>query len=581
MRRTGRKSVGAHAPQRPWWLTHRWVPVILILSAAAILPYLNSLRGEFHFDDYGQVADNEGLQNLKAQLESHSPTRWLTFATFWLNSRLHDREFMPGWHAVNILLHVGCVLALYWALTLLAGAGASPGTRSPASGIRAEGDPAHRTRHRPPDPGRESRNPQGLVTWPFVAAALFAVHPLASEPVNYIQARCVILYTLFTLLALAGTIVIHRGTTPTRRLGGAVLTAVSIVLAASSKEVGGFFAVAVPIVYVLLFVAPAVEDKRRFWRISAAAGLAMLAVSLAWLCYSGAIHGIVRRMAAEGRWYWWGEMVVFWRYLWRAAVPLPSLLSVDHYVPYRAYSLLQTQVLAAVAALLGFVVLPAFWWARSRPQTSLLLLLIPLGLAPYFVMTSWEMMVEYRFYLPLTAFCGLAATAAFYLLRQVGRPAPLVLAGVFVMLGVLTAERNRAWRTEVSLWEDAVQKAPRKARAVNGLAWALMNDKSAPNPRRAMELAKRSFDPRFVDLPPGYNPYMVDTLAEAYYANGLHDQAVQLERDILRRRYDDPLFIRQLARFEAARTQSARVLEADANARGGASYRIHPVEANR
>jgi len=178
--------------------------------------------------------------------------------------------------------------------------------------------------------------------------------------------------------------------------------------------------------------------------------------------------------------------------------------------------------------------------------------MVPMTLAPYFVMTTWEMMVEYRFYLPLAAVCGLVGMAIFRLVRQWPRVVPIGFAAMVVTLGAFTIDRNRTWRTDVSLWEDAVAKAPRKARAVNGLAWALLKDKSAPDPRRALELAKRSFDPRFVDPPPGYNPYMVDTLAEAYYANGMYERAIAAEQDILRRGWNDRWFQLQLAKFEAA-----------------------------
>jgi hypothetical protein len=522
------------------------------LCLLAIVAYLNSLRGEFHFDDEGQIVGNEKLTDLTALLRSSPPARWLTFATFHLNARLHGLDFLPGWHAVNVALHAGCVLALYWALTLLADASASLGFRVPGFGFRGKCASRHRPKHdrQNPDPG--TRSPEPAARWPFLAAAIFAVHPLASEPVNYIQARSGILYTLFTLLALCGTIVAHRGMTPQHRLGGVLLAPVSITLAAFSKEVGAFFATTVPALYLLLFAYPAVQDKRRFLRTATAVALAALAVLLIWLAFSGAMPAIERRVRGDLRSYWWGQMLVFWRYVLRAAVPLPSLLNVDHYVAYRPYRLSDPDVLAAFAAIGVLVMLPAAWLARSRPAVSLLLLMVPMTLAPYFVMTTWEMMVEYRFYLPLAAVCGLVGMAIFRLVRQWPRVVPIGFAAMVVTLGAFTIDRNRTWRTDVSLWEDAVAKAPRKARAVNGLAWALLKDKSAPDPRRALELAKRSFDPRFVDPPPGYNPYMVDTLAEAYYANGMYERAIAAEQDILRRGWNDRWFQLQLAKFEAA-----------------------------
>jgi hypothetical protein len=269
------------------------------------------------------------------------------------------------------------------------------------------------------------------------------------------------------------------------------------------------------------------------------------------------MEGIVRRAGARFRWHWWAQMIVFWRYLLRAALPLPSLLSVDHYVPIRAYRLADPAVLASFAALLGLVILPGIVLIRKRPVVGLLVLFIPLGLVPYFLMPSWEIMVEYRFYLPLTACCALAALP---LARLIGSHRRLGLSLVSVIVVALaggTLLRNQVWRTDVALWEDAVAKAPRKARAVNGLAWALLKSETAPDPQRALKLARRSFDPRHVDLPPGYNPFMVDTLAEAHFANGQCERAIQLEQEIIKRYNIDPAyFAAQLAKFKAARRQS-------------------------
>jgi tetratricopeptide (TPR) repeat protein len=48
----------------------------------------------------------------------------------------------------------------------------------------------------------------------------------------------------------------------------------------------------------------------------------------------------------------------------------------------------------------------------------------------------------------------------------------LALASILVVAGVLTYQRNRAWSSDVALWEDTVQKSPRKARAHFQLAYA-------------------------------------------------------------------------------------------------------------
>lgn len=488
-------------PARPDPAPSRWLP-LAALVVAAVVPYLNSLHGEFHFDDHGQIVGNANLDSLAATV-AHSPRgRLLTFLTFHLNHRLHGLAFLPGWHVVNVALHVACVLALYAAVRRVGGGA------------------------------------------PFVAGLLFAVHPLASEPVNYIQARAVQLYTLFTLLALGSAAA--AGADMRRRTSGAAVLVAAVALAAISKEAGVFFATAVPLMYAL--ARGQIVSLR--WRTVAIAGAAAAGAIAVWLVAGGAWAGIARRLGSGffGS-HLAGQMIVFWRYVSLLVTPLPSRLSVDHYVSTRTFRFTDADVLLAAAALVALVLVGV--WRIRRHAAAFWLLLIPLGLAPYFLMPTREMMVEYRLYLPLAGACSLAAMGAARVLGRMRRTGTVLLACTAATLGAATWQRNTAWRTDVLLWQDAVNKAPRKARTVNALAWALLNDKTSPDPKRALDLAIRSFDPRLVDLPPGFNPYMADTLAEAYFANGMPERAVEIARDILRRGWSDPFFQKQLEKFEA------------------------------
>ena len=51
-----------------------------------------------------------------------------------------------------------------------------------------------------------------------------------------------------------------------------------------------------------------------------------------------------------------------------------------------------------------------------------------------------------------------------------------------------------------------------------------------------------------------YDPHLLDTLAEAYYANGKYDQAIEIEEHIIERgRGHVDFFMDQLSKFKAAR----------------------------
>jgi hypothetical protein len=570
---------------------------IAILVLLAVLPYLNSLWGEFHFDDTHSIVENTRIRAWPDVMGERLP-RLLTSLTFFVDYKLGGLDNMPVWHATNIALHACCVLAFYWAITLLI-RGASWHER-----------PGERT-SRSQQPSSVSDAPAWPRHVPFLAAAIFAVHPLASEPVNYIQARAVILYSIFSWLALCGAAIAHQsfrgmGVPPMSsnvadvpsarawgdrrpgrsRVAGAALCVSSVLLAAISKEVGVFFALAMVAVYAWAVAAPRAGNKKRFWIASGASVAIALAGAACWLRTGNVWRDMARRLNGDLWSHFWAQVTIFWRYVGLAAWPAPSALNVDHYIhpyvvvhllPYghsssvEQYAITDAAVAASLAALALLVLAPAIWLIVRKSWLALPLLMLPIGIAPYFFLPSAEMMVEYRFYLSLACVCVLAAvalSAGLALWHPDGRPARgnpasaraprgasvlLAAAIVCVPLGAATAWRNADWRTDLALWEDAAAKVPHKARTVNALALALVRDKEHPDPPRALALADRSFDSNYVDTwgdDPSIvgNPFMRDTQAEVYCAYAKWC-AAQAKPDLpkARRYFDDAIFKESLA----------------------------------
>ncbi len=99
--------------------------------------------------------------------------------------------------------------------------------------------------------------------------------------------------------------------------------------------------------------------------------------------------------------------------------------------------------------------------------------------------------------------------------------------------------------------EAALQKAlegdPEDATTLNNLAWLYAT--SPPpylKPEAALELALRAAarDPA---------PYILDTLAEAYYANGQAEEALEtIRKALLKEPKNRDYFLRQEQKFEAA-----------------------------
>jgi Tfp pilus assembly protein PilF len=143
-----------------------WAPWALV-ALAALLPYLNTLGCGFAFDDGAIILENptlarsapwwqglaEGFWPGRPQNGLYRPVTALTFRL----QRGPGEDAAAGFHAVNLLLHVGVCLLSYALLLRLLG---------PRRGAA------------------------------LAIAVLFAVHPIHTEAVSYIQGRAELLAAL-------------------------------------------------------------------------------------------------------------------------------------------------------------------------------------------------------------------------------------------------------------------------------------------------------------------------------------------------------------------------------------------------
>src|SRR5215467_14403686 len=133
----------------------------LLLLGAALAAFGASLGSGFHFDDYAIFSDPV-LRSPMGWLEVWAPrqTRPLAYFTFWLNQQIGGGDPL-GYHLFNLALHLGAVMLAWKCLRRLL-------------------------------PERTA----------MAAAALFAVHPIQAEAVNYVWARSSVLAALLCLAAL-------------------------------------------------------------------------------------------------------------------------------------------------------------------------------------------------------------------------------------------------------------------------------------------------------------------------------------------------------------------------------------------
>ena len=427
----------ARAESRP----RPWLPPALLI-VAVVLVYANTLGSPFLFDDTGAVLENPTIRRL-GSLDIFRPPadgstttgRPLVNATLAFNYALSG-EKVWSYHALNLAIHALAALALFG---LLRRTFSSPSISLPARRVD---------------------------TAAFLAAALWALHPLQTESVTCIAQRTESLCGLFYLLTLYAFARDSTQPQPTSRPWLA-LSVVSCALGMATKEV----MVTAPVLVFLYdrtFIAgtfaAAWRARRGFYLLLAATWL-VLALLLA--LNAGA------RGASAG----FGLGITPWTYLLTQADALvlylrlalwPHPLVLDYGTAVaRSLDAVWWQGLIILALLAATVVAVV----DRRPVRRALgfcgawcfLILAP---SSSVVPLVTQTMAEHRMYLPLAA---LVVPLSFVLCLR----ATWFAAALALLSGGLTFARNHDYRDAVALWADTAAKRPTNARAHHNLALAL------------------------------------------------------------------------------------------------------------
>ncbi len=425
-----------------------------------VLAYANSFAGGFVLDAKPLVLENPmlraaGLSNVLFLLtrDYWQPTatggvyRPITSLSYLVNyAVLGDAERPQGYHAVNLALHLGCVTLVYalvWHLV---------------------------RRVRP--------------AW--VAAAVFGLHPVATESVANIAGRADLLATLGVL----GGLVCHvraAAATERRRLLWLIGLGLSALVGVFSKE-NGIVLVALIIIYDLLFRLPrpraAIPRLLRGY-------LPLVPVIATFLVARWFVHGTgpppvetspVDNPIVEAG-FWAGRLTAV-KVIGRQAglVLWPMRLSADYsydqipvvHWPPRGWEDWQGWVWLAALALFA-------WGAirlRRRPELLFLILFSCVALLPTanLVTIIGSIMAERFLYLPMVGVAGVVALTAEWASRagtQRRTAVTTVVALVLLASGWRTSLRNRDWASDLTLWASAVAASPASAKAHKGYAAAL------------------------------------------------------------------------------------------------------------
>lgn len=422
---------------------HAAVFVILALLCGCV--YLSTFNADFQWDDGVNIVENHALYDWKnvGSIFRFWPTRFFLFWTFALNYRWGGLN-VSGYHLANSIIHLFSAFLVYLIFLTFRGENNKETAEEKLKNRRTA----------------------------LFSALIFLAHPLQTQAVTYIIQRGALLSGFFCLLSLFLYARARRNGSWTFYTGAWLAG----LLGMFSKE----GAVVLPLILLLweLFFGPkqAFSARLKVWLPFALLPVFLFA-TIWWTVKTGesgfyyalnirgrppALGRVDSNVAIESRLvYFLTQLNVIRAYLRLLVFPTGQTIYYDFPVSlsfFRAATTFSAVLLAAILAV-------AIRLARSRKIVSFGIIFFFIALIPTSsVFLLLPLISEHHLYLALA---GFAWVFSFVLSRIFAKRSLQVMtaggAAVVFCFSLLTYSRNLVWMSPLTLWTDALRKAPHLA----------------------------------------------------------------------------------------------------------------------
>ncbi len=504
----GEAPVALAGPCRRWQNSEGLLLGVLI--ACAFLAYANTLFNAFVYDDNTQVLNNPYIQSFRHLREIFTTTVWSYIGAQGVTNYYRPmmtfgyllcyQIFGPlayGFHLVNVSLHVGVVCMLFVLTARMF----------------------------------------GNRTLAFVAALLFALHPVHTESVAWIAAVTDLELTVFYLLTFWCFLKIAR---PGGGRSEAMQLALvgSFVLTMLSKEQ----ALTLPFlatVYEHFYRDDRAETTRvqklhRYGFLWVMAGVYLLFR----IRFFGAIAPVLQISDLTWTQAALSAIALVGQYLGKLLLPVELCA---FYVFQRSTSLADPRVLAGLAGIALCAAAFIALWKRAR-VASFALVWFFVTLAPV-VNARWmaaNVFTERYLYLPSVGFCWLVGWGWLWLWENTStrklvwkRTVVGALVSVAALYALRTVTRNRDWRDDIRLYTQTLAVSPDSYHIHNNLGTVYWKRGKTEAAEREWRIA--------LSLSPG-NAIFLNNLGLAHSKREQYPEAVDYFQRAMRRKpnYTDP-----------------------------------------
>jgi tetratricopeptide (TPR) repeat protein len=486
------------AQQPTTHIAHLLPAVVLALVSFAV--YFNALFGEFVYDDEYQVVNNPWLRSPSNLLTPFVKDVWAFRSAAYPNIRVpvfqsRSNYYRPlmhtiyticyrtfglnaiAYHVVNVLFHCGVTVIVFLILRRLL--------------------PESRT--------------SVYISAPFLAALLFAVHPIHTEAVTWIACLPDVAFTFLYLLSLY-----FYTKSGMLKSGSYVASVGCFALAAFFKEP------ALTLPAILFAYDLTLRQERPSWSDCAKRFVPYFAVAAVYFAMRISALGAFKPGRPHHQFSAHQNAInvfpLFANYLGKLLLPV-NLNA--FYVLHPVTSLQEWRELIALAVTAGAV---ALWVVAFRKNKvaflSILLLVLPLLPVLYIPAVGENTFAERYLYLPSVGYVFLLALFISWAALRLPNGARVIATAFLLLAGAFaigTVNRNKVWQNEYTLWADTVESSPESAFAHCKLGHAYRHRKM---PREAIEQFQAA-----VGIAPGYADAH-DQLGGVYEDLGMYDKAL-------------------------------------------------------
>ena len=401
---------------------------LVVLIAAPLFVYIPAIRSGFVWDDDSMLTDNAVLKEnglYQCWFTATQPNYWpITWTSYWLEHKLWGLK-PAGYHITNILIHTACALLVWRVLLCL---------NVPAA---------------------------------FVAAVIFAVHPVNVESAAWVAQRKTVLSMLFFLLSLLFYLQFDLAGKRTT-----YILSVTLFIAAMLSK-GSVVGLPVVILLCIWWLRRTITKRDILRTMPFFAVSAVMSAVEIWFQYNRAIgEDVIRsdsffsRLAGAG----WA----IWFYFYKAVLPV-NLTFI-----YPRWKIDPASWVSYVPGLLLIVLLALSWRYRrgwGRPVffavVYFVVMLLPvLGFFNIYFM-RYSLVADHYQYVSIAAVISFVVAACYDIFSRFGqsgvKTAKAVAALVAVILAALSWCQSGIYRDIETLWSDTLKKDPGSWMAHNNL----------------------------------------------------------------------------------------------------------------